>query len=151
MYINPDAQNPLLYDAQSLVLRIQISYDLSPHHDVAVTAMTEPKPIGESGGIPVVPFADTMDVVAIVSNEGNEDESSVSVTLEMFSIDTDATSTIVQEITDLVAGASSTVTFSDIDITPGGLFQAKVTVTIEDDIDPDNDEWKMTFIWRDES
>ncbi len=151
VYINPDAQDPLLYDAQTLVLRIQTSYDLSPHHDVAVTAMTEPGPIGESGGIPVVPLSEAMDIVVIVSNEGNEDERSVKVTLDLFNIDTDASSTFVRNVRNLTAGASTTVTFGEIDISPGGLYQAKVTVTIENDIDPDNDEWEMIFIWRAES
>jgi len=150
-YINPDAQDPLLYDAQTLVLRIQISYDLSPHHDVGVTAMTEPKPVGESGGIPVVPLTETMDIVAIVSNEGNEDETSVAVTLDMFNIDTGDAVTSAQEVRNLVAGASTTVTFANIDITPGGLYQAKVAVTIESDIDPDNNGWEMIFFWRAES
>lgn len=151
VYINPDAQDPLLYDAQTLVLRIQTSYDLSPHHDVAVTAMTDPKPVGESGGIPVVPLSETMDVVVIVSNEGNEDETSVTVTLDLFNIDTGATSTAGRNVRNLAAGASTTVMFGDIDVTPGGLYQAKVTVTIENDIDPDNDMWEMIFIWRAES
>lgn len=151
VYINPDAQDPLLYDAQTLVLRIQTSYDLSPHHDVGVTAMTDPKPVGESVGIPVVPLSETMDVVVIVSNEGNEDETSVTVTLDLFNIDTGATSTAGRNVRNLAAGASTTVTFGDIDITRGGLYQAKVTVTIENDIDPDNDMWEMIFIWRAES
>jgi len=150
-YINLDTQDPLLYDAQTLVIRIQTSYNLSPHSDVAVVGMMEPSAIGDSDGIPVVPFSETLDVVAIVSNEGNEDEAAVSILLEIFNIDTGATISEVKEIRDLAAGASTTVTFTDVDITPGGLYQSKVTVTIDDDIDPDNNEWSMTFIWRSES
>ena len=56
-----------------------------------------------------------------------------------------------QQVTDLAAGMSTTVTFVDVGVTPGGLYQAKVTVTIVDDIDPDNNVWDMTFIWRGES
>ncbi len=150
IYINPDAQ-ALLYDSQTLVLRIQTSYVLSPHRDVGVSGATIPGPVAESGGIPVVPFSASLDVQAVVSNLGNEDEPSVEVNLEVFSIETDITVTDSQTVTDLTAGSSTTVTFSDVDITPGGLYQATVTVTIEDDIDPDNDSWKMTFIWRAES
>jgi hypothetical protein len=51
----------------------------------------------------------------------------------------------------LIAGSSTTVTFVDVEIVPGGLYQARVLVTIPEDIDPDNDMWEMTFIWRNES
>jgi len=149
-YINPDAQ-PLLYDAQSLVLRIQTSYDLSPHHDVAVSGMTVPAPVGESGGIPVVPFSQVLDVQAVVSNVGNEDEPTVAVDLELFSIETGSTVSASQTIVDLAAGSSTSVTFVDVSVTPGGLYQVRVTVTIPDDIDLDNNVWEMTFIWRSES
>jgi len=150
-YINPDAQDLLLYDSQTLVLRITSSYVLSSHRDVAVSGMTVPEPIGESGGIPVVPFSAVLDIQAVVSNVGNEDELSVAVELELFDIDTGQTLTDSETVTDLTAGSSTTVTFADLDISPGGLFQEKVSVTIPEDIDPDNDVWEMTFIWRDES
>lgn len=149
-YINPDAQ-ALLYDAQTLVLRIQTSYDLSPHPDVAVSGTTIPEPVGESGGIPVVPFSSALDIQAVVTNVGNEDESTVNVDLEIFSIDTGETVTASRTVTDLLAGASTTVTFEMVNITPGGLFQSKVTVTIPEDIDLENNVWDMTFIWRSES
>jgi hypothetical protein len=149
-YINPDAQ-PLLYDAQTLVLRITSSYVLSPHRDVAVSGTTIPEPVGESGGIPVVPFSATIDVQAVISNVGNEDEPSIAVSLEVFDIDTGAVVTDSQTVTDLAAESSTTVVFSNVDIAPGGLYQVKVTTTIDEDIDPDNDGWEMTFIWRAES
>jgi hypothetical protein len=151
VYINPDAQDPLLYDAQSLVLRILSSYALSPHHDVAVTGMTNPEPVGERGGLPVVPFAGSLDIQAVVSNIGNEDEATVRVELEVFDLDSDLTVTEFQMVTDLVAGSSTTVTFSNIDVSPGGLYQTTVTATIPEDIDPDNNVWDITFIWRNES
>ncbi|GMQ93934.1 MAG: hypothetical protein BMS9Abin12_1416 [Acidimicrobiia bacterium] len=151
MLINPDVQDPLLYDAQSLVLRIQTSYDLSPHHDVAVNGMIVPEPVGESGGIPVVPFAASLEVAAVVTNLGNQDEAVVDVVLDVFSIDTGETLTDSERLIDLLAGASTTVTFSDVGIEPGGLYQVTVAVTIADDIGPDNDVWDITFIWRDES
>ena len=150
-YINPDTQDPLLYDAQTLVLRITSSYVLSPHHDVAVSGTTIPEPVSESGGIPVVPFSASIDVQAVISNIGNEDEPSVDVSLEVFDIDTGAVVTDSQIVTDLGAESSTTVVFSNVDIAPGGLYQVKVTATIDEDIDPDNDEWEMTFIWRAES
>jgi hypothetical protein len=150
VYINPDAQ-PLLYDAQTLVLRITSSYVLSPHRDVAVSGTTIPEPVGESGGIPVVPFSQTLDIQAVVSNIGNEDEPTIAVSLEIFNIDTGATITDSQTLTDLAAETSTTVIFPDVNITPGGLYQVKVVATIDEDIDPENNGWEMTFIWRAES
>jgi hypothetical protein len=150
MYIDPEAQD-LLYDTQTLVLRILSSYVLSSRHDVAVSGMTVPEPVGESAGIPVVPFSGSLDIQAVVSNVGNEDEPSVTVELEIFSSDTGATLADSEIVTDLVAGSSTTVIFADVEIAPGGLYQVKVSVTIPEDIDSDNDVWEMTFIWRDES
>jgi hypothetical protein len=150
MYIDPDARD-LLYDSQTLVLRILSSYVLSSHHDVTVSGMTVPEPVGERAGIPVVPFSASLDVQAVVSNVGNEDEPSVSVKLEIFASDTGATLADSEVVTDLVAGSSTTVTFADVEIEPGGLYQVKVSVTIPEDMDSDNDVWEMAFIWRNES
>ena len=150
-YINPDAQNPLLYDSLSLVLRIQGSYDLSPRHDIAIVGTTFPAPIGESDSLPAVPFSSSLDIQAVITNQGNEDESLLEVTLEMLNVDTGQTLTISQVIADLEAGASTTLLFENVDIDAGGLYQAKLTATIADDIDPTNNQWDMTFVWRDES
>ena len=151
VYINPDAQNPLLYDAQTLALRILSSYVLSPHRDVSVSGMTNPEPVGESGGLPVVPFSESLDIQAVVSNVGNEDEPTIGVLLEISDIESGTVLKDTQTVTDLAAGASTTVTFTDLEITQGRLYQAKVVVTIAEDIDPDNNVWEMTFLWRGES
>ena len=151
VYINPDAQNPLLYDAQTLALRILSSYVLSPHRDVSVSGMTSPEPVGESGGLPVVPFSEIIDIQAVVSNIGNEDEPSVGVHLEIFDIETGSVLEDTQTVTDLTAGSSTTVTFADLAIVQGRIYQAKVLVTIAEDIDPDNNVWEITFLWRGES
>ena len=150
-YVNLDAPALLIYDAQSLVIRIQTSYDLSPHHDVSVNGTTTPDPIGETGGIPVVPFAPSIDVQAVVTNVGNQDEPTVIVVMDVIDITSGVLVSQTQTITDLIAGASTTVTFSDVDIRPGSLYQVKITLEIEDDIDLDNNVWDMRFLWRGES
>jgi hypothetical protein len=43
------------------------------------------------------------------------------------------------------------VTFTDLDIEPGRLYQLKLTVTITEDSRPDDDIWKITFIRNEES
>jgi hypothetical protein len=151
VYINPDAQNPLLYDAQTLALRVLSSYVLSPHRDVSVSGMTNPEPVGESGGLPVVPFSETLDIQAVVSNVGNEDEPSVGVHLEIFDIESGSVLNESQTVTDLTAGSSTTVTFADLAIAQGRIYQAKILVSVAEDIDPDNNAWEMTFLWRGES
>lgn len=150
-YIDPNPTDPLVYDAQNLVLRISAAYNLSPRIDIGVIGMTEPAPTGDRGGIPVVPFAESIGVNAVVSNLGNEDASDVAVRLELLDVDTAQAITQTRNVESLQAGSSTTVTFSELPIAPGGLYQATVSVTIADDAQPDNDTWSMTFIWNAES
>ena len=69
----------------------------------------------------------------------------------MFDIESGSVLKESQTVTDLAAGSSTTVTFSDLGIAPGRLYQARVIVEIAEDIDPDNNVWEMTFLWRGES
>ena len=147
-YIDPNPDDPLVYNAQNLVLRIQSAYNLAPRHDVAVIGTTVPDPIGDRGGIPLVPFSETIGVNAVVSNLGNEEALAVPVRLEVLDVDSEQAITFNQSIESLAAGASTTVAFEDLPLTPGGLYQATIVVTIEDDNDLDNNTWSITFIWN---
>lgn len=150
-YIVPDPTNPLLYDAQNLTLRIQGSYNLSARVDIGVVGMMDPSPTGERGGIPVVPFSESIAINAVISNAGNEVVPSVSVRLDVLNVDTGEVVTVEQVSSEIASGGSTTVAFDDLAIAPGGLYQATVSVTIEGDNRPDNDAWSMTFIWNAES
>ena len=150
-YAAPDPSDPSLFDAQNLVLRIQAAYNLTPRLDLTVVGTTEPAPTGDRGGIPLVPFSDTIAINAVVSNVGNEDATAVVVRLEILDVDNGGTIVRDQSVDSLLAGASTSVSFAELEIQPGGLFQATVSVTIEGDADPDNDAWTMTFIWNAES
>jgi hypothetical protein len=150
-YSAPVPDDPGLYDALALTLRIQGAYNLAPRHDVTVIGSIDPPPVGERGGIPLVPFSDSVTVSAIVSNLGNEDESAVSVVLDVLNVDTGEESSFPQQAEALVAGASTTVAFTDLGIAPGGLYQVTLSVRIPDDVDTSNDTWTMTFIWNGES
>ena len=150
-YVQPDVTDPFLYDAQNLILRISAAYNLTPRVDLGVVGMVEPAPTGERGGIPLVPFSESIAVNAVISNLGNEDASAVAVRLEIVDIDAGGTLTRTATVDSLTAGASTTVTFVDLGITPGGLYQATVAVTIDADADASNDTWSMTFIWNEES
>ncbi len=145
-YINPDAQDPLLYDPLNLAIRVATSYELSPHHDISVVGQFEPEPVGDRGGIPLVPFSDVISLTAIVTNLGNEAETDITVNLEVFDSTTNTTDTQTQTIAVLDPNGSGSVVFADLDITPGNLYQVKLTATILDEGRPDDNVWVMSFI-----
>jgi hypothetical protein len=150
-YVNPEAQDPLLYNPLSLTIRVSVSYDLALHYNVAVTGQLTPEPVGDRVGIPLIPYSETVDLTAIISNTGNDVEPTVLVELEVLNADTNERVTLTETITDLEGGGSSSVTFTDLDIEPGRLYQLKLTVTITQDSRPDDDIWKITFIRNGES
>jgi hypothetical protein len=145
-YVNPEAQDALLYDPLHLVLNVSGSYELAPHHNVSVTGQLDPSPVGDRAGIPIVPFSESISVTAVVTNSGNEAEPSVSVELEIVNADTGDVETLVETIVDLGGGSSSSVMFPDLSITPGSLYQVKLTVRIAVDSRPDDDTWDIRFI-----
>ncbi len=150
-YIAANPSDPLLYNATNLVLRIQGAYSLSPHRDVAVSGMTTPEPVGDRAGVPIVPFADTIGINALITNLGNEDEGTIVVNLEVLEVNADVLVQRSEVVDGLTAGASTTVLFDDLEITAGGLYQAKLTVSVDGDIDAENDVWELVFIWNAES
>jgi hypothetical protein len=150
-YIALEESDPLRFNATNLVLRIQSAYSLSPHRDVSVSGMTDPEPVGERAGVPIIPFADKIGINALVTNAGNEDEGKITVDLEVFEVNADVVVTRTEVVDDLAAGASTTVLFDDLEIAAGGLFQAKLTVTVSGDINAENDVWELVFIWNAES
>ena len=109
------------------------------------------KPIGDRGGVPLVPFSDSIEIQAVVSNVGNEEESDIPVELVILDVDGGATIEESRIVESLVAGASTTVRFADLAVEPGGLYEVRLTATIPLDNDPDNDSWTLTFIWNEES
>jgi len=150
-YINPSPRDVLLYDAVGLVLSVSASYELAPHHNVGVTGQLDPSPVGDRGGIPLVPYSETISVTGVVTNSGNESEAVVTVDLEIVNADTNELQTLTQTIADLGGGSSSSVTFDDLAVTPGSLYQVKLTVTIESDNRPEDDIWDIRFIRNEDS
>ena len=144
-------EDPGLYDAQNLVLKIQSAYNLAPRHNVGVVGMTLPEPIGERGGIPLVPFSETIGLQAIVTNEGNEAETDIEIDVLVVSVDTGESISETRTVDAIEGGAATTVTFAELDLVPGGLYQATLTVRIPVDNDLDNNTWTLTFIRNEES
>jgi hypothetical protein len=150
-FVDPDPDDPARYNATNLVLRIQSAYGLAPHHDVSISGRTDPGAVGDRDGIPVVPFSDEIAIVALVTNEGNEPEAGVGVTLTVVNVDTGVVASRSEVVTQLDVGTSTTVRFDAIEIEPGGLYQANLTARINGDIDLANNDWTMTFFWNADS
>jgi hypothetical protein len=150
-FIDPDPDDPGRFSVTNLVLRIQAAYGLAPHHDVSISGSTDPGAVGDREGIPVVPFSDSISIIALVTNEGNEPEVGVDISLNVINVDTGELVTRSEVVTELDVGTSTTIAFDAIEIEPGGLYQANLTARINGDIDPKNNDWTMTFIWNAES
>ena len=150
-FVDPNPEDPGRFNATNLVLRIQAAYGLAPHHDVSISGRTDPGAVGDRDGIPVVPFSDAIAIIALVTNEGNEPEAGVDVSLRVINVDTGDVVSRSEVVSQLEVGTSTTITFEGIEVEPGGLYQAKLTARINGDIDPTNNDWTMTFIWNAES
>lgn len=151
VYINPNPTNPELYNPISVVLNVSTSYELAAHRNVAVTGQLDPEPVSDRGGIPLIPFSDMVNLTAVVTNTGNEVASSVVVKLDLLNADTDESISITETIAEIAGGSSSSVSFPDLDVAPDGLYQVKLTVTIDDDNRPEDNSWDMKFIQSGES
>lgn len=150
-YINPNPTNPELYDPVTVVLNVSSSYELAAHRNVTVTGQLDPEPVTDRGGIPLIPFADMVNLTAVVTNTGNEVAASVIVMLELLNVDSGELVSATDTIAEIAGGASSSVEFPDLSIVPDGLYQVKLTVTIDNDNRPEDDSWDMKFIQSGES
>jgi hypothetical protein len=150
-FVDPDPDDPGRYNTTNLVLRIQSAYSLAPHHDASISGRTDPGAVGDRDGIPVVPFSDAIALIALITNEGNEPEAGVGVSLTVVNVDTGEVVSRSEVATQLDPGTSTTVRFDAMEIEPGGLYQANLTARINGDIDLTNNDWTMTFIWNAES
>jgi hypothetical protein len=150
-FVDPDPDDPGRFNATNLVLRIQAAYGLAPHHDVSISGTTDPGVVADRDGIPVVPFSDAIAIIALVTNEGNEPEIGVDISLKVINVDTGDVVSRSEVVAELDVGTSTSIRFDTIEIEPGGLYQANLTARINGDIDPTNNDWTMTFIWNAES
>jgi hypothetical protein len=138
------------YDADILTLRLTSVYKLGELHDVSVTAITDPVPLGERNNAPVVPHSDRFIVQAVLANEGNEPEQQVSVDLLLIPTNPDERQvTVRQTVANLAPGQAKTLVFDTLELTPGGLYELVVTTGVDKDDDPENDAWRMVFYRND--
>ena len=135
-----------LFDAPLVALRLNSVYKLGELHDVAVTALTDPEPLGERHGVPVVPHAEQFIVQAVIANKGNEPEQWVTVNLELIPTVSDEPSiTVKQTVAELQPGQARTLVFDTLELQPGGLYELVLTTGVDKDEDPENDSWRMVF------
>ena len=134
------------YDAQIVTLRLNSVYKLGELHDVAVTAITDPKPLGERNNVPVVPHTEQFIVQAVVANQGNEPEHLVSVDLALIPTDgSQGRVDVKQTVANLEPGQARTLVFDTLTLEPGGLYELVITTAVDKDEDSENDEWRMVF------
>jgi hypothetical protein len=134
------------YDAQIVTLRLNSVYKLGELHDIAVTAATDPQPLGERNNVPVVPHSERFIVQAVVANQGNEPEQQVSVDLELIPTnDSESRVTVRQTVANLEPGQARTLVFDTLELQPGGLYELVITAKVDKDEDSENDAWRMVF------
>ena len=138
--------NPDLFGAQHVALRLQGVFELGERHDIAVTAAPEPAPVGERNSIPLVPFSETFAIQAVVSNQGNLTEERIVVAMELVPSDNGDDGISSQRvISGLDPGEATTLLFDSIVLRPGGLYEVALTATIAEDVNSDNDVWNLVF------
>ena len=139
-----------LFDPVALGRRMFLTPDLAPVDDLAVADLRlEPAPVGSSGGIPVVPVSAGQSVEVTITNRGNETHTDIVVTLVLVSSDGEqfeATSTIDS----MAGGAARSVSFADIPVNPGRLYQVTVFLPPGDD-ESDNDSITFRFEMNEQS
>jgi hypothetical protein len=134
------------YDAQIVTLRLNSVYKLGELHDIAVTAVTDPEPLGERNNVPVVPHSEQFIVQAVVANQGNEPEHLVSIDLALIPTDgSEGRVDVRQTVADLEPGQARTLVFDTLELEPGGLYELVISAQVDKDEDSENDEWRMVF------
>jgi len=135
------------YNAVVVADRMRVILKLEVKHDVSVTATTEPEPLGENNGFPVVPDSEAFAVHAVVTNMGNLPEESILVQLFLDPRNQDESAVDIQSLVPfLEPGEAKTVTFEDLPVRAGSLYELRVSATITDeDTNPLDNVWELVF------
>ena len=137
---------PVRYDATVVESRLNSIYQLGSRHNISVTAVTDPVPIGERNNVPIVPHSESFVVQAVVANVGNETEEQVSVTLDLIATDgAEQAVTITQTIASLEPGEAKTCIFDALELTGGGLYEVVIRARAVEDTSLADNAWRMVF------
>jgi hypothetical protein len=136
-----------IYDAVTVAGRMRVILKLEVNHDVAITATTDPEPLGENNGFPVVPHSESFAVHAVVTNTGNLPEEAILVQLFLDPRDQEEATVEIQTLVPfLEAGEAKTVAFEDLPVIAGSLYELRISVTIADeDGNADDNVWELVF------
>jgi len=135
------------FDPVSITLRLGAAYGLGRHPDLSVTVSTDPMPVGDQGGTPVLPFTDTLTVRAVVVNGGNVAAMGAVVTAEIIPATGKEDRESRRETVDrLEPGDARTVAFEGLKVRPGVVYELVVTVSVEGDLRRDDDRARMVFL-----
>jgi len=104
----------------------------------------EPGPTGERNGIPVVPVSETLTAEATISNHGTVPVDAIVVNLTMVSNDGE-TYEESRGIERLEPGELTTVTFTDLPVKGGRLYEVVFALAGQDD-DPTDDRETFQFL-----
>ncbi len=131
-------------DVELLIQRLVAAPDLEERRDVSVTVNTEPEPTGSVGNALTMPFAETLDVTAVVTNGGNvvAEEITVEVTMEGEAVEPFAEQRIIPS---LAPGAAESIEVPGIPLEPGTLYTLTVAASIENDQSTDDNLWEVVF------
>jgi hypothetical protein len=139
-----------LFNPTDLARRMFLTPGLTAVDDLAVADLRlDPAPVGDSEGLPVVPISARQAIEVTIVNRGNADRAEIPVSMQLVSSDGEEyTATI--EIASIAGGAARAVTFADLPVKPGTLYQVRVFLPPGDD-DPDNDFIIFRFAVNEES
>ncbi len=141
----------LAYQGSAVALRVEGLEELSAVHDVAVSDVAfVPTPVGDQDGVPVVPFEETFEVQVTIKNRGNEPEEAVEVTVTIFRQDSGELPVEQSIVIDaLEPEEAQTLTFSELPVVAGGLYELVARATLAVDDDPASNELRRVFLRND--
>ena len=138
----------IAYQGDIVASRIEGMAELSAVHDVAIADVAfVPTPVGNQDGVPIVPFDETFEVLVTVKNRGNEPEADISVSVTIVRGDSGELP-IEQSITvdALEPEEARTLTFSELPVVAGGLYELVAVADLATDQDPVSNELRRVFL-----
>jgi hypothetical protein len=137
---------PVRFETETIATRLTSTFRLGSQHDISVSAVTDPQPIGERDSVPIVPDSEPFVVQVVIANEGNEMEELISVKLDLINADGEAEPvTITQTVASLAPGEAKTCIFDGLVLEGGALYELVINATVADDAPHDEDAWRMVF------
>ena len=143
----PAALSSLTY-AERLAGVASRSGGLALSRDLAIVAVRlDPEETGGvTDGAPIIPNTETLLIQVVVVNQGNRDETDVTVSLLLQNSEGTTLEDRSEDLTELEAGGSVTIEFADLAVTAGEKLVATITISLVDgEVDTDNNQSERPF------